>query len=184
MHWPPPKAPTSALAQKLSEPPSAPPKVQQTLSAASAQSAFFVQMRTICVPLQLVPSFVGHEPGAVHAVVRPPVVQLGTVPPVMGIVPQQTSVLAQSEGAMQVVGTPPVSACIDESVPAASVPGATLESPFGLAVDVSVVEASVPLPVPPATGVSELHAEKPASAKTASEKAAGTTSQVNRMSSP
>jgi hypothetical protein len=50
-----------------------------------------VHRRTICVPAQLAPSDVAHEVAAVHAIVIVPLLQLGTVPPSRGMVPQQTS---------------------------------------------------------------------------------------------
>jgi len=101
MHTPPPKAAMNALAQKLRPPPSVPPNVQHCMSPDSVQSVFVEQSRTVCVPLHVVPRDVLHALLAEHAVEMLPVVQLGTVPPVMGIVPQHTSFVGQSEGKLQ-----------------------------------------------------------------------------------
>jgi hypothetical protein len=82
----------SVFAQKLSEPPSPPGNVQHWLYVVLVvQSAFVVQSWTIWVPVHVLPSEVSQALGAAHAIVIAPVVHAGAVPPVMGIVPQQTS---------------------------------------------------------------------------------------------
>jgi len=91
MHVPPPNPATRAFEQKLSEPPSC-VNVQHLLAPDSVQSALAAQRRTICVPEHVVPSVVGQLALAAHATTGGSVVQLGTVPPVMAIVPQQTGV--------------------------------------------------------------------------------------------
>ena len=101
MHLPPPRPATIAFAQKLSEPPSC-VNVQHLLAPDSVQSAVCLHRRTVCVPVQLVPRLVAHCAAGVQATVIGPVVQLGTVPPVTGMVPQQTApgqsvVLAQAK---------------------------------------------------------------------------------------
>jgi len=104
-YWqvPPPNAPTKAFAQKLSVPPSLPaspppPKVQQWEAPGSVQSMFVLQRRTVWVPEHVVPSCVPQAQAGAHEMVIGFVVQLGAVPPVMGILPQQTSDDGQSEG--------------------------------------------------------------------------------------
>ena len=88
------------LAQKLSAPPSW-VNVQHLGAPVSVQSAGCLQSRTTWVPLQLVAVFVAHCAPAVHATEIAPVVQLGMVPPVTGIVPQHTSPPEQSAGLEQ-----------------------------------------------------------------------------------
>ena len=62
------------------------------------QSLFCLQSRTICWPVQLEPSVVGQLLPDVQLTLTAPLVQLGTDPPVSGIVPQQTCPpLPQSE---------------------------------------------------------------------------------------
>jgi hypothetical protein len=112
MHLPPPKVAMSPLAQKLSEPlPSV--KVQHLLYCASVQSEFCLQMRTFCVPVHVVPRVVGHCADEVQATVTFPFVQLGTWPPVMGMVAQQT-LPEQSAGLEH---TKPASPPAPESLP-------------------------------------------------------------------
>ncbi len=82
---------TNAFEQKLSEPPSC-VNVQHLLAAVSVQSAAAAQSRTVCVPVHVVPSIVAQLAAAVHATTGGSVVQFGTVPPVILIVPQQTGV--------------------------------------------------------------------------------------------
>jgi hypothetical protein len=78
------------FAQKLSEPPDW-AKLQHLLAPVSVQSDGCVQSRTTSLPEQVAPeSCVMHCAGLVHATVRGPFVQLGMVPPVMGMFPQQT----------------------------------------------------------------------------------------------
>jgi hypothetical protein len=91
MHVPPPKPATNAFEQKLSDPPSC-VNVQHLSLPDSVQSAFIAQSRTVCVPEHVVPSIVVQLALALHATTGGSVVQLGTVPPVMVIVPQQTGV--------------------------------------------------------------------------------------------
>jgi hypothetical protein len=108
-YWqvPPPAPATSALAQKVSDPPaSPPPKVQQLGAPVSVQSALVLQRRTVLVPMHVNPDrFVLHADGVAQAVSMGAVLQSGAVPPVMGMVPQQTSPEAQSVGSEQ--GAPP-----------------------------------------------------------------------------
>jgi hypothetical protein len=93
MQVPPPSPATIALAQKLSDPPFS-EKVQHLLAPVSVQSAGWAQRRTVWLPVQLVPSEVAQSAAALQATVSGPVVQLGMVPPVMGMFAQQTGVLA------------------------------------------------------------------------------------------
>jgi hypothetical protein len=77
-------------AQKLIDvPPSSPGKLQQVGYSVSVQSLFVLQIRKTFVPEQLMPRFVGQAALVSHANVVVPVVQLGMVPPVMGVVAQQ-----------------------------------------------------------------------------------------------
>jgi len=95
------------LAQKLSEPPSAAlPNVQHDVYIDSVQSAFVVQMRTVCVPLQVLPSEVLQAVAALHTELIVPVEQFGAMPPVIGMVPQQTSEDGQPAGAVHGVAAP------------------------------------------------------------------------------
>lgn len=82
---------TKAFEQKLSEPPSC-VNVQHLLAAVSVQSAAAAQSRTVCVPVHVVPSIVAQLALVAHATTGGSVVQFGTVPPVILIVPQQTGV--------------------------------------------------------------------------------------------
>ena len=92
----------TVLAQKLRDPPSPPANVQHCEYVDSpAQSAFVVHRRTVCVPVHVEPSDVAHALLAVHATAIGPVVHLGAVPPVTGIVPQQTSEAGQPAGEAQ-----------------------------------------------------------------------------------
>jgi hypothetical protein len=91
LHVPPPAPPINWLAQKLSEPPSPPEKVQHRLlpPPAFAQSAALVQSWTCWLPEQENPSIVGQADCALQTAVSIPDVQLGGLPPVSGIVAQQ-----------------------------------------------------------------------------------------------
>jgi len=95
----PPMPAMMRLAQKLSEPPDW-AKLQHLLAPVSVQSEGCVQSRTTSVPEQVAPeSCVMHCAAPVHATARGPLVQLGMVPPVMGMFPQQTlPEPGQSEG--------------------------------------------------------------------------------------
>jgi outer membrane biosynthesis protein TonB len=58
--------------------------------------------------MQVVPArLVAHELAALHAITMGSVLQLGTLPPVMGMVPQHTSELGQSAGAEHVLPPEP-----------------------------------------------------------------------------
>lgn len=60
------------------------------------QSEFALQRRTTCVPVHVLPSDVAQLVEGEQAMEMVPVVQFGIEPPVMGMVPQQTSPLMQS----------------------------------------------------------------------------------------
>jgi hypothetical protein len=170
MQVPPPSA-TIAFAQKLSAPPSL-PKVQHRLSVGSAaQSVFLLQRRTVCVPVQVATIFVGHDAGALHALTTVPFVQFGIVPPVSGIVLQQTSpAVVQSPGRLQLpVITPPESVLLPlpESV-FPPLPASVLPPPLPASVLLPPLPASVPVPVPVPGSVVvelELHAAKAATVR-------------------
>jgi hypothetical protein len=108
LHVPPPTPPISALAQKLSEPPSC-VKVQHMLLLAPApvQSAAVVQSWTVSVPEHMIARCVGHAEAALQADVSVPDVQLGTEPPVIGMDAQQTCP-EQSAGDMHSELVPPL----------------------------------------------------------------------------
>ena len=80
-----------ALAQKLSDPASLVNVQHKVLPApAFVQSLALVQIWTCSVPEHVSPErCVGHVEAGLHAAVSVPVVQLGTEPPVMGMVAQQ-----------------------------------------------------------------------------------------------
>jgi hypothetical protein len=103
----PPMPAMMRFAQKLSEPPDW-AKLQHLLAPVSVQSEGCVQSRTTSVPEQVAPeSCVMHWAGLVHATERGPLVQLGIVPPVMGMFPQQTlPEPGQSEGFEQTWSLP------------------------------------------------------------------------------
>jgi hypothetical protein len=102
MQVPPPNVLTSVSAQKVRPPASAlPPNVQHWLYIDSVQSLEVLQSRTVCTPLQVVPSTVPQAEAATQRVTIVPVVQFGAVPPVIGMRPQQISPPVQSLGAVQ-----------------------------------------------------------------------------------
>ena len=85
----PPSVASNCRAQKLSEPePSV--NVQHLFAPVSVQSAGFSQRRTVCDPVQEVPSEVVHCAPGVQATWMGSEVQLGMEPPVRVMWPQQT----------------------------------------------------------------------------------------------
>jgi hypothetical protein len=107
------------------------------------QSSFFVQSRTVCVPEQVLPSDVAQTLGETQRVVMPPVVQLGTVPPVIGILPQHTSEEGQSPGALHAAPEPrSAAASVGFPVPVSVV--ATVPESVALESDPPVVSVSDP----------------------------------------
>jgi len=98
----------SGFAQNVSDEPPLPGNEQQLESPDSVQSAFLVHSRTVCVPEQLLPRFVGHAASEVQADVTVPFVQFGGVPPVSGNVAQQTGLeLPQCAGDKHAKAAPP-----------------------------------------------------------------------------
>jgi hypothetical protein len=175
--------PTIWLEQKLIEPPASPPgNVQHLLLPASVQSVATVHRRTVCVPLHELPRDVGHALAVVHAVVTGSVVQFGTVPPVMGIVPQHTGVAAvQPAGDVHA----PASAATEASAPPLPLPlllplPPPLPLPLPLPPPLPLpLPPPLPLPLPPlppsglAEGVLLLHARNPTNSEAESVIASG-----------
>src|ERR1700682_3159855 len=91
MHVPPAKPAMKVLEQKLSEPPSR-VNVQHLSYPVSVQSAVAAHRRTIWVPEQEEPSIDGQLPLVEHTAVGGSLVQFGSTPPVILIVPQHTGV--------------------------------------------------------------------------------------------
>jgi hypothetical protein len=108
MHFPPPPSATPEFVQKLKEPVPL-PNVQHCVLPDSVQSAFALQMRTVLLPVQTntLPSDVAHDVAALHAMTTFPFVQLGKLPPVIGMSPQHTSEAGQSAGPVQLDVTVP-----------------------------------------------------------------------------
>jgi hypothetical protein len=140
---PPLAPPMMVFAQKLSDPPS-PPNVQQRLKADSVQSASVVQRRTVSVPVHVKrePSDVAHPLAAAHTTEMVPVEQLGTDPPVTGIVPQQTSDVEQPAGDAHAVS---------------QVVALAQMNPPGHAPGVPALQVPVPLHAPPGVSCPLLH---------------------------
>jgi hypothetical protein len=151
MQVPPPNLATTVLAQKLigAPPSSFEGKVQHWLYAVSVQSDAAVQSRTRFDPVHELWKVVGQALAAVHAVVAGSDVQLGTDPPVLVIVAQQTCAEAQSETFAQ---AGPASTGAEESPPPLLLP-LLLPAPLLLPVPL-LLPLPLPLPLPPpASGV-------------------------------